>query len=134
MKKNRRLSLSVSDAAFGEFRRQMEYKSRLYGTYLFKADPFEPSTKRCRKCEVVKKDMGLSERVFVCGVCPHVECRDVNASGNLHTLVVRGMAKRLREEGIREACGEVVSPVQLVELAVLDEAGSGCNLGVKDDS
>jgi len=120
MVKNRSLSLSISDAAFGEFRRQMTYKAPLYGTRLLVADPFEPSTKRCSACGIVGPSIPLSERTFRCVPCGHVAGRDVNAAINLRTLVVRGTAAR--ESG--DACGEGVRPSRVPATAVLVEAGS----------
>jgi putative transposase len=38
MLKNRKLARAVSDAAFGELRRQIEYKATWYGTDLVVAD------------------------------------------------------------------------------------------------
>ena len=40
MQKNRRLALSIGDAGFGEFRRQLAYKSEWYGATLVIADAF----------------------------------------------------------------------------------------------
>lgn len=83
MVKNRRLARSVSDAAFGETRRLFEYKCRWSGSELVVADRFYPSTKRCSCCGVVREEMGLGERVFVCESCGFAAGRDLNASFNL---------------------------------------------------
>jgi putative transposase len=83
MIKNRRLAQSVSDAAFGEARRQFEYKARWNGVRLVVADRFYPSTKRCSCCGAVKTEMGLGERVFECESCGFTAGRDLNAAINL---------------------------------------------------
>ena len=44
---------------------------------------FFPSSKRCSRCGNVKVELGLSERVFRCGVCDFVLDRDLNAALNL---------------------------------------------------
>ena len=45
MTKNHKLARALSDEGFGEFRRQIEYKSQLYGTVVVLADQFYPSSK-----------------------------------------------------------------------------------------
>lgn len=47
MIRNHRLAQSMSDVAFGELARKMEYKSSLNGTSIAKADRFYPSSKTC---------------------------------------------------------------------------------------
>jgi putative transposase len=80
---NRRLSRVVSDAAFGEFRRQLTYKASWYGTELVVADRWFPSSKTCSGCGSIHADLTLSDRVYECGVCGLVIDRDVNAAINL---------------------------------------------------
>ncbi len=89
MKRNHKLALSISDVGLGEFRRQMTYKTAWQGEALHIADRYYPSTKRCSNpaCGAVKKEMDLSERVYVCEFCGLVMDRDKNASLNLAALV-----------------------------------------------
>lgn len=90
MKQNRKLALSISDVGFGEFRRQMTYKTAWQGEILLFADRFYPSTKKCSNptCGNVKEEMDLSERIYVCEKpeCGLVLDRDVNAARNLAAL------------------------------------------------
>jgi len=79
----RSLARQVSDASFGEFRRQLEYKCAWYGTELVIADRWFPSSKTCSGCGTVKADLTLSDRVYECGRCGLVLDRDVNAAVNL---------------------------------------------------
>ena len=44
MARNRSLARSVMDGAFGEFRRQLEYKARRTGALVVVADRFYPSS------------------------------------------------------------------------------------------
>jgi putative transposase len=48
MVKNGSLAKHISDAAWGEFTRQLEYKTKWYGSTLVKADRFYPSSKILR--------------------------------------------------------------------------------------
>lgn len=83
MLKNRRLAKAVQDASFGEFRRQLEYKTTWYGSKLITAPRFYPSSKTCSGCNTAKTKLLLSEREFVCTNCGLIIDRDENASINL---------------------------------------------------
>jgi len=83
MLRNRRLSRSISDMGWGEFRRQLEYKSKIYGTKLIIADRFFPSSRTCSQCGHVKESLSLAERVFRCDQCGFKIDRDHNAARNL---------------------------------------------------
>jgi putative transposase len=80
---NRRLARVVADAAFGEFRRQLEYKTVWYGTELAVADRWYPSSKTCSGCGAIDADLTLADRVYDCSSCGQVLDRDVNAAINL---------------------------------------------------
>jgi len=84
--KNKRLSRSISDMGWGECRRQLEYKAPLYSNQLNIIGRFEPSSKRCNRCKVVKKVLRLGERIFVCDGCGNIEDRDINAANNIKQL------------------------------------------------
>ena len=83
MVKNHHLARSVSDAALGEFRRQLEYKTARNGVALRVVDRWYPSSKTCSHCGVVKAKLSLSERVFNCDACGLSLDRDLNAAINI---------------------------------------------------
>jgi len=83
MVKNRRFAKTIQDAAWGEFRRQVEYKSRWNGFEMALAPRFFPSSKTCSGCGHVKSELGLDERVYICGACGLEIDRDLNAALNL---------------------------------------------------
>ena len=83
MVKNRSLSRSVSDAALGEFRRQLEYKTARSGAALRVVDRWYPSSKTCSNCGIVKAKLPLSERMFNCDACGASIDRDLNAAINI---------------------------------------------------
>ena len=60
MMKNRHLSKAVQNQGFFEFRKQLEYKCADRGIHLIVADRFYPSSKLCRCCGNIKKDLKLS--------------------------------------------------------------------------
>jgi len=80
---NRRLARVVADAAFGELRRQLEYKAAWYGTELVIADRWYPSSKTCSGCGSIKPDLALADRTYHCNACGLVIDRDLNAAVNL---------------------------------------------------
>lgn len=86
MVKNRHLARALSDVAFGEFRRQLEYKSERYGTTLVVADRWYPSSKLCSTCGWKNENLTLSHRTWTCPQCGTEHDRDVNAAVNLCKL------------------------------------------------
>ena len=85
MTQNRCLSRAISDIGWFEFRRQLEYKAVWYGRQVTAVSRWFPSTKTCSRCGVVRDEMQLSEREFVCLACGFAQDRDLNAALNIHT-------------------------------------------------
>ena len=83
MAKNHNLAKSVIDASFGEFRRQLEYKTERTGARLNIVDRWYPSSKTCSRCGRVKAKLSLSERTYRCEHCGLVIDRDLNAAINI---------------------------------------------------
>lgn len=83
MARNHHLAKAVSDASFGEFRRQLEYKTARTGAALHVVDRWYPSSKTCSKCGRVKAKLSLAERVYKCDGCGLVMDRDLNAAINI---------------------------------------------------
>lgn len=83
--KNTKLSKAIADSGFYEFRRQLTYKTELYGSKLIIADRFFPSSKLCPKCGCKKDKLPLSVRVYQCDNhdCDWVADRDYSAAINL---------------------------------------------------
>lgn len=92
MIRNRRLARHIADASFGELRRQLAYKTCWYGSTLWVANRFYPSSKTCSACGVVKTKLPLAVRVFDCATCGLVLDRDLNAARNLAQLVRMAVA------------------------------------------
>jgi putative transposase len=99
MMKNRRLARVIADVGFYEFRRQLEYKCRWYGSELIVVSRTFPSSKMCSQCGHTKKELYLSEREYKCEQCGLEIDRDLNAALNL-------VAVSLPET--ENACGEEV--------------------------
>jgi putative transposase len=87
MLKNKRLSRSIADGSWYEFRRQLIYKAALRGNTIFIADQWYASSKKCSACKYVKKELSLSDRIYVCNHCKLSIDRDLNAALNLEKLI-----------------------------------------------
>ena len=82
MMKNRHLSKAIAQQKLHEFKRQIQYKSDKYGIEFVEADKWFPSSKTCSCCGQIKKDLKLSDRIYVCD-CGFKLDRDLNAAINL---------------------------------------------------
>jgi putative transposase len=88
MMKNRRLSRSIADMGFYEFRRQLEYKAVANDSKLVVADRWFASSKRCSACNYQLDVLPLSVREWQCPLCNATHQRDVNAAINLKNWAV----------------------------------------------
>lgn len=84
MVKNHHLAKLVMDASFGEFRRQLEYKTARTGARLHVIDRWYTSSKMCSGCGRVKAKLSLSERIYHCEHCGLTIDRDLNAAININ--------------------------------------------------
>jgi putative transposase len=94
---NRHLARAVMDGGFYEFRRQLDYKARLYGSRIMVASRWYPSSKTCSCCSVIKETLALSQRTFCCDDCGFEAGRDVNAALNLARLAASSAVTACRE-------------------------------------
>jgi len=84
MVKNHRMAKSISDASWGEFRRQLTYKAEWYGKQVVTIDRFYPSSQLCSVCGVKwpgTKDLAVRE--WTCPECGEIHDRDINAAKNI---------------------------------------------------
>lgn len=88
MMKNRRLSRSIADLGFFEFRRQLDYKSKMRGNTIIVADRWFASSKICSCCSHKLDNLPLATRLWNCPVCHTQHDRDLNAAINLKNLAV----------------------------------------------
>ncbi|RLU81095.1 hypothetical protein CTZ27_33170 [Streptomyces griseocarneus] len=98
------LNRAILDATPGELKRQLEYKTKKYGSRLVELDTWYPSSKTCSRCGWVHPKLKLSMRTFRCQQCGLVEDRDFNAAVNIERQGITHIVKENegtddREEG-----------------------------------
>ena len=109
MIKNHKLSKSISEMNFGEFRSQIEYKAKLYNRTVLYVDRWFPSSKRCSCCGKKNEKLTLNDRIFICPHCGKIIDRDLNAAINILL------------EGIRIILGKWFPEVKFVDYPTMDE-------------
>jgi putative transposase len=85
MVQNRHLSRAISDLGWGEWCRQIEYKSAMYGSTVVTVDRWFPSSRLCSACGAVNEALTLAQQDWICTGCEAVHDRDENAAKNLRT-------------------------------------------------
>ena len=105
MVKNKRLSKSISDAAWGEFMRQLEYKATWKGKTIIKISKWFPSSQICSNCGTSTGKKPLHVRKFVCPHCNTSHDRDVNASINIRNYGLGQTDNRNSAGTVDYACG-----------------------------
>jgi len=88
MMKNRKLSRSIADMGFFEFRRQLEYKAAIHNKKIVVVDRWFPSSKTCCVCDYKLEILPLSEREWVCPGCKKYHDREINAAINIEKQAV----------------------------------------------
>jgi putative transposase len=84
------LNKAILDQGWGEFGRQLDYKSAWEGGWLVAVPPANTS-RECPKCGHVHADNRKSQSVFLCVACGYMENADLVASMNI------------RERGLKHA-------------------------------
>lgn len=84
--RNRHVARRLHDQGWAEFQSQLAYKTTWYGSKLFLAPRFYPSSRICSNCGAVRAKLRLSERMYSCELCGNRVDRDLNAALNLAQL------------------------------------------------
>lgn len=115
---NHTLARAVSDAAWGDLRRMLEYKCGWYGRDLVVVDRFFPSSKTCSQCGHLADRMPLGVRDWTCPTCGAAHDRDVNAARNIlaagraAAACGAGVRPQRRTPGGRSAVKQETQPVR----------------------
>jgi putative transposase len=119
MIKNPHLSRAIADQGFGEFRRQMAYKSAWYGSELVIYPRFRPSSKMCCQCGQIH-EMPLSKRTISCA-CGNTMDRDLNAAINIKNYAVSTTVCGGDSTGLAEGLPSETMPVKQETNFYLDQ-------------
>jgi putative transposase len=76
----------VSDLAYGEFVRILQWVAFQAGTTVVKIDRWAPSSKACSVCGTINTELSLKQRDWVCDCCHTHHNRDVNAAINIRNI------------------------------------------------
>lgn len=82
MVKNHKLAKAISDVSWSELVRQLNYKANWYGRTIISIGRFDPSTKLCSECGMLKEGLTLQDRTWTCD-CGIEHDRDINAAINI---------------------------------------------------
>ena len=129
MVKNHSLARSVSDAALGEFRRQLEYKTACNGVALRVVNRWYRSSKTCSGCGSVKAKLSLNERTYSCDSCGLTMDRDLNAAINIQVAGSAPETLNARGEDVRRA-NNMLGNADLCEARTKRARQSAVRLGV----
>jgi putative transposase len=102
-----KLAGAVSMLGFYEFRRQLEYKCKLYGSELQVIGRWEPSSKTCSNCGWKYTELTLKDRVFNCQKCGQSMDRDLNAALNIEHMGLSLSSSRLMDVEVPTPTDEV---------------------------
>ncbi len=95
------LNRSILDQGWGEFGRQLDYKTAWEGGWL-EAVPPHRTSQECPACGFTHADNRQSQAVFLCLACRHRENADTVAAKNIRE---RGLKQLEGQDHARIACG-----------------------------
>lgn len=117
MMANDKLSRTISDIGFYEFRRQLEYKAALSGGTVVAVDRWFPSSKTCHVCGGYGGSMPLSIREWTCTECGANHDRDINAALNSQRIALATVSwtgsHACGEEGSGDGRKTTVNPASM---------------------
>ncbi|MEU5307015.1 RNA-guided endonuclease TnpB family protein [Streptomyces noursei] len=107
-----RFNRHTLDAGLGELRRQLEYKTRWYGSTLITLDKGEPTSSKCSRCDERNPNSRPGDLRFACGHCGLDMGRRDNAVRSIYRTARRQLMSAAPDRGSAlKAPGGPVSPV-----------------------
>ena len=118
------------DTSWHSFVTRLEEKAKYNNCLVIKADRFYPSSKTCNYCGYIKKDLKLSDRVWICPECGTEIIRDQNAALNLKENAIRILVDDLKSTLLMEH--EEVMSVEDIEVNLFN--GEICGVSFEAES
>ena len=118
------------DASWYSFVTRLEEKARYNNCLVIKADRFYPSSKTCNHCGYIKKDLKLSDRIWICPECGTEIIRDQNAALNLKENAIKILVDGLKSTLLMEP--EEVMSVEGIEAEYLN--GTLCGVSYETEN
>lgn len=87
MMKNKHLSKVIQNQCLYTLKQFLLYKAVDYHVRVVEVSKTYPSSKRCSRCGGIKKNLTLSDRVYICDQCGLKIDRDYNAALNLKACI-----------------------------------------------
>jgi putative transposase len=103
MVKNHKLAQVISDSAWYNFVRKLEYKADWLGITILKIGQWEPSSKNCHVCGYHNAELTLKDREWLCPECNTMHDRDTNAAINIKKFAIS--AYQITAGTAGRACG-----------------------------
>jgi putative transposase len=103
MIRNHKLAKALSHQSFGEFFRQLQYKSEWNNKIFYKINRWYPSSQICNYCGHQNKNLKLSDRNWICLDCNKEIDRDLNAAKNIRDLGLHDLNINISTVGIMES-------------------------------
>ena len=88
MMSNHRLAKAISDNSPYALRQMIKRKAAQRERTVFEIDQFYASSKTCRRCGAINKELKLRDRNFICPKCGFTEDRDTQAAKNLTEVYI----------------------------------------------
>ena len=92
MVRNHHLAKSIADASWGRIVQYTMYKAESAGTVVILVNPKDTSRK-CSRCDNIRKDLELSERIYHCSSCGLIIDRDLNAARNIRNAGLNAVGR-----------------------------------------
>lgn len=119
MVRNHKLSKSISDAGWSQFKTFLKYKAERIGKMVIEIGRFEASSQICNVCGYQNKELTLSDREWICPICGIKHDRDINAAINVRNIGIRTLGTNGSY-----ACGDSVRRLMGTLLSSKQEAPS----------
>ena len=102
------LNRAILAQGWGEFRRQLRYKSEEHGVTLIAVPPRHTSV-RCRICGHTANENRESQAVFSCAACRHTEHADIHAAKNILEAAIHYQLQQHPADGLAVAARGALS-------------------------